>query len=631
MKKRISGIKGYHFFYASFFVAYFFLIYFLLYHPNGLFPFQVNIHFFSNVIGSLSKRFLAETAPYALLFYLIFYSKRKWLRISLIAIFLLLFALNFSELYYYFATKTDVQFYVLRGIEWKLLLSYIVSEALLATMMLLAAMAALGAFLYRLGGTMNPALNKRIFFSILFVGLAFGGNYIPVVYSPHASLFDSDVLAKKQYRLKDLESPGIVTLLNEIQYEYFRPAPIKQALDANEQVFIDSLKLEERLTIESDFHPTKIVLIAVESLSQTLLSRYNEEIPNVTPFLDGLIENNPHIDEFYPSGTYTLFGLASILCSHTNTSMVQKDADYECLPNLLQKAGYWTEFIRGFSKYYVRENIFFDKIGYDTITALEEFDEMYPNFKNERPDLYDSWGFSDDYLFDEVIVRLKEKRDDSLFLTVLTVDTHVAGGRCYRERTKSDHENDVLFSVNCFDSVVKDFIKNLEAEGLFDDNLLIVLTADHLYPNYSSVPGNTEASGFTVKPGHIPLVFISKTPIDLIASRGSQIDLTPTFLDILDIEAPDYYMGKSLIANSDTIPMGQDRIYAYMLAEDNFIGLNLLHGITSTDTNVRSGDYMTVVSGNIEELELKIEQLKRENGMEWNADSTLLKWYENQM
>ena len=77
-------LRPHHFFYIGFFVVYFLVIYFLLYHANGLNPFSVNIHYFVNVIASLLKRFFSDAAPYALIFYLLYYTKAFWKRILLL-------------------------------------------------------------------------------------------------------------------------------------------------------------------------------------------------------------------------------------------------------------------------------------------------------------------------------------------------------------------------------------------------------------------------------------------------------------------------------------------------------------------------------------------------------------------
>jgi len=617
-------------FYISFFLLYFLFIYLLLYQNTGLSPFQVNIYFFSNAIASISQRFLIETAPYALLFYLIFYIRQKIIRIGLIAIFLLIFSINFIEIAYYFVTQANIQLYIIKGIRWYLFLSYMNTKTISLLFFLIISIFLLAYFLYSFQSEKKISWKKHFFLSGMLFGLIIYANFSPISFTLHKTIMSSDKLAKKQARLLQLENSGLIDLTRELKYEKLLLQQKPLILSEEEKDFLHSIKIDEKLNIHSDFHPKKIVLIVTESLSQLFLSHYNPELQNSTPFIDQLIDNNPHMDTFYPSGTYTIFGLASLLCSHTNLNLLRKDENYNCLPNILNKNHYWTEFIRGFSKYYIGENVFFNKMGYKTITAQEDFNKKFPDFKNKRPDLYNKWGFSDDYLFNEVIHRLKEKKDEKLFLTVLTVDTHANGGRCYKNIEKKESENPVLFSVKCFDSALKDFFEKLKEENLFDDDLLIILTADHLYPNFSGIPGNVESTGFTSQTAHIPLVFISKNSVNIKAQQGSQIDLSPSILDLLDVDSPNYYMGKSLFANKTTIPMGQDRMYFYMMPQNHFFGFNLLqNNIRKNEDKKIHSDYLRLSLGTLEEIELNIEKRRRESSLDWNTNTALFKWYKN--
>jgi len=630
MARQKTEIKGYHVFYTVFFVAYFFVLYFLLYNPSGFSPFQINAHFFSNVVGSLCRRFIGETAPYALLFYLIYISKRKWLRIVLIAFFLFILTLNIAVALYYFVTRTDMSWYVVKGLQWNLVFGYAHGLLLVILIALLASMAALSIFLYRIKSTSSISKKKQLLFLSLIVGMIYVGNFIPVVYNQNMSIFASDKLQKMQYRIFDLDKSGITILANAFRSEYFQPQPKKEPLTEDEQKYIAGTGLEEKMTVPSGFHPKKVVMIVLENTNQSFLSRYNSEIPGTTPFIDSLIDRYPHLDAFYPSGTYTLYGLSSLLCSHINTARMQKDSGYECLPNLLKKAGYLTEFIRGFSKYYVHENVFFNKIGFDSITALEDFDKEFPHFKTDRPDLYGTWGFSDNYLFDEVIKQLKDKPDEKQFLTILTVDTHATGGRCYRKKTDSDNKNDVLFSVGCTDTVLKDFFAKLETNNLFNDDLLVILTSDHLYSSYSQVPGDKSWDSFSSLPGTLPLIFVSKAPVSILANSGSQVDLAPTLLDLLDIEAPASFMGRSLMGNTTSVPIGQDGLNTYLLIGEQFMRLNMFDKqLSSALPASHFGDYLSLVSGSPDELNLQIGQRRLEQERTLNTDSALLKWLRN--
>lgn len=632
MKSEKTRFRSYHVFYPAFFAGYFFLLYFLLYRPGGLSPFQINFHFFANVIGSLSKRFMAEASVYAFLLYLIHYSRKKWFRVILITLFLLAFFLNVMAAYYFYMTRTNIHWYVIKGLQWNLFLSVLHGRALLLFTALLAAVIVLAVCLYRIKSDSHVPLSKRLIFLSLFAGLFYNGNFYASVYDYNKTIFGDDAHQKMQYNIFELDKSGLMTLVNAFRDEYFPPSFKKEALTTDETQYLASIGLGDKLTVPSDFHPKEIVLVVFENVNQSFLSHYNSEIPGTTPFLDSLITTYPHLDDFYPSGTYTIYGLSSILCSHLNTARMESDSKVECLPDLLRKAGYQTEFIRGFSKYYIHENEFFSKIGYNQITAQEDFEKKFPNFKNERPDLFQGWGYSDDYVFNEAVEKLKENRGQKLFLTLLTVDTHANGGRCYRPRTQSDPKNNELFSVTCLDETVKNFFTKLQTEGLFDQDLLVVLTSDHLYSSYSDIPGDQSWDSFSSMPGRTPMIFASKQPVSFRATSGSQVDLAPTLLDLLDLDAPPAFMGKSLIANSQTVPMGLDGTNAYMVVNHQYVRLNLTNSaVTADSSSGRSGDFIKVVSANPNEIDTRIEALRREKQQgEGDTNSALLKWFKNQ-
>ena len=118
-----------------------------------------------------------------------------------------------------------------------------------------------------------------------------------------------------------------------------------------------------------------------------------------------------------------------------------------------------------------------------------------------------------------------------------------------------------------------------------------------------------------------------------MADRGSQIDIAPTILDLLEIDAPEYFMGKSLLANRQTVPMGSDRLFAYLIIHDQFTGFNLAQQASApfTQSKESSGAFIRTFSNDFEELELQIEQLRNENSSSETSNTTLVDWYINQL
>jgi len=598
-----AAIRHYHFFYLGFFLIYFMLIYGILYHLNNLSPFQHNTYFFSNVIGSLCKRYLSEISPFLLIFFLLFHdAKRLWMRLWLVGIFDAIFLTNTLTLFYYFVTRANYQFYALKGFEWHLFFTFFTPVLTVALVGFIVVMISLSAALIKIRAKEPIPRFKKWVFAIFLTALAFASPFISVQYSANESIRGSDQLEKAFYQTVELENSGLAILIREAGFVLYPPKKTTYTLTPGEKELIATEKLDDRIQTPLKKPYKKIIFIVAESLSQQFLSGYNPELPGMTPALDKLIDTYPHLDAFYPSGYFTLQGLAASLCGHTNLDQSLNRESHDCVPKILKEAGYQTEFIRGASKYYVEENVSFKKMGYDTLFAKEEMTEKYPEFTVAQPKLYKSWGYTDNYVFDEAIDRLKKaKPNDKLLLTLLTLDTHVPGGRCSYAKTPEDPQDPILFSVHCLDRVLGEFMDRLNQENLIKDDTALLLVADHPYPAYFEIPGTNYQTSFLMEPNRIPLVMITKAKLALKAQQGSQVDIAPTLLNLANQPTPPYYMGKSLLSNPNPTPMGQDRKNGYMIVDGHFHPLSLNPNIQGLNQN--------------------------EVGKEANLANALFKWY----
>lgn len=209
-----TKLKPYHYFYLGFFVLYFAGLYYFLYAGTGLSAFQLNIHFFSNAIGSVSKRFLSDIAPFGLIFYLLyFYAKAKWTRYGLVALFVALFTLNSLTVGHYFLNRGNWQ---LDGLE-------LTSVPL---PILLALIPAVGLGLYALkfkNGTRKVWLSKKRLFLALLVLLTLFSPLIPIRYSAQKSLVTIQEDVESFFRLVHLEKS---TLTHFYQVLTNTPKPI---------------------------------------------------------------------------------------------------------------------------------------------------------------------------------------------------------------------------------------------------------------------------------------------------------------------------------------------------------------------------------------------------------------------
>lgn len=626
-------VKYSYLFYAGFFILYFLAQYYFLYHINGLQPFQLNIHFSSNVIGSFSKRFLVETAPYAFIFYLLFYVVHKnWKRIGLIAVFTIIFLINTLSIGYYFAAKTNFQLYVLEGFNWHVFLSLLTPGLTVALLAILIITTGLTFVLFKLHNGKNPIWPVKKYSFTVFLGLfAFFSPFLPMQYNNHVSVMNGDDLQKKTYKIITLENSGLQILLSELKFQFLPKKHTAYLLTEAEKGLAESKKLDLQITTDLPNPPKKIVVVVAESFNQTFLSRYNNQIPNVTPNLDEAFSKYAHIDDFYPSGPYSLHGLSAIFCGHTNLNRTKGDPDHICAPKHLAGAGYTTEFIRGASKYYVGENIHFKKFGFDSVFGKEDFVQKYPDFKKTHSRLYNTWGFTDDFVFNEGIERLKNsKPEDKLLLMLLAVDTHTPGGRCAYERSETDPEDPLLFSISCFDRTFNEFVKKLEKENLLTEDLAILLTSDHLYPAFNKIPGDDFQISFILKPAKIPFLMITKADISLKAKQGSQADIASTILDLANMDIPTSYMGKSLISNPYTNPVGQDIKNGYLMVENSFYPVSLNSSPQPFQKTKGSKSFrLELNTDDPDEFDMLVQQKKKEFEQDQNQEDAYFKWYYN--
>jgi len=532
---------------------------------------------------------------------------------------------------YYFVIRANVQLYILEGFEWRLLLTFATPLLVLAVAGILFVLFAFTTALIRIKAKEPIWPLKKWFFILCLLALSIGAPFIPVKYSSHASIRGSDKLEKDFFRTVELEHSGLTNLSRELYLILFPRKQIRYTLTPEEQTQVNDNHLDDQTQKNLSQPYRKIILIVLESFNQQFLSKYNDQIPGTTPNLDRFFSEYPHLDAFYPSGSFTLHGLASMLCGHTNLKRSETDPKLECAPKLLSQAGYKTEFIRGATKYYVEENVRFKKFGYQSITAKEELAKKYPEFKTTHKPLYKSWGYTDNYVLKEMTDRLKAaKPKDKLFLTALTLDTHVPGGRCYREPTPEDPEDPILFSAKCFDEYFSQFLKNLENEGLMTDDTAIILTADHPYPAYNTVPGNDFRPSFVLTPSRIPFLLVTKKKLPLVAQQGSHVDIAATLLNLANLSTPTSYLGKSLVSNSYASPVGQDRENGYLIANGHFFPLSLNPELQDLNQHEKGqGIYLELLTDDPREIDALIQAKVDEKVQLASQEQAFFNWYYN--
>lgn len=300
---------------------------------------------------------------------------------------------------------------------------------------------------------------------------------------------------------------------------------------------------------------TRVILIASESLSNKYLHHFNPNIPaEASRELDKLYEDNPSASLKHVTLS-TLYGLTVIFTSHPYAQLSFENNYPISLVKELKKHNFHTAFLRGANEQYMQENVLFHQAGFDEVIGATYFQtrDDYKTYVNW-------WGLLDRKLFDYAVEYLQGKKEEPVFVTLLTVDSHVPLGRLdylgetYRETDHKFYKTPTLpRAFGRFGQDVQRFLDNLQTAGLFDDKTLVLIMPDH--PSYSNTPTNALFDPFLPEFDNLPFIIVTKNKITTPMTEdtlASQLDIAPTLLDLLNLEIPRGMFGHSLFDKNAT-------------------------------------------------------------------------------
>lgn len=295
---------------------------------------------------------------------------------------------------------------------------------------------------------------------------------------------------------------------------------------------------------------TRVILIASESLSNKYLHHFNPNIPlKATQELDKLYEENPSASLKHVTLS-TLYGLSVIFTSHPYAQLSYENGYPVSFVRLLKEHGYKTAFLRGANETYMDEHLLFKQAGFEQVIGATYF-QTRPEYKN----YINWWGLTDQKLFDYALEFLEEQKESSVFVTLLTVDSHVPLGRLdyldhpYQEIDEEFYRVPTLPRAFArFGQDVKRFLTGLKEKGLFDENTLVLITPDH--PSYSNTPTNALFKPYDKDQyDNLPFIILTQEKITApltTSPLASQLDIAPTVLDLLNLPQPKAFFGHSL-------------------------------------------------------------------------------------
>lgn len=305
--------------------------------------------------------------------------------------------------------------------------------------------------------------------------------------------------------------------------------------------------------------PLNLVVILQESLGATFVESLGG-VP-VTPYLEKLKQDGWWFEQLYATGTRSIRGIEAVVTGFPPTpaqavvKLQLAQRNFSSLAGILGQHGYESEFVYGGEAHFDNMRAFFTNNGFNRVT--DEKDYKNPVFSS-------SWGVSDEDLFNKTHERLSEKHKEGKpsFTLVFTSSNHAPfefpDGRIeLYEQPKGTDNNAVKYA----DYAMGKFFEQAKASAYWRDTVFLVV-ADH----------DIRVRGDSLVPierFHIPgLILGADIKPRTVKTVASQIDLAPTLLSLLGVDAKHPMIGRDLTREPETLPgramMQYESHYAWM-------------------------------------------------------------------
>ncbi len=305
---------------------------------------------------------------------------------------------------------------------------------------------------------------------------------------------------------------------------------------------------------------TNLIVILVESLSSALLDEGVHAVPGLTPHLDDFAEHALSMSHLWAAEFPTIRGEVAALASFAFGEDARGtviggrsplDARFLFLAEVMKALGYTTVHAQSDFGTFAGTARMFRRHGYDDVWSADE-----PEIRSRaRRPLDKTWGVYDEDLFASVVDTLDRGALRRPFLlTIATTDMHFPYATTVRH--PANRGDELLDSVHSTDAAFGRFWQYFKSSP-YADNTLVLVTADHALVRrvlrYSE--GGDRLSRFDWLAG---LLYVPGNPRWQGATTGvlcSQLDLAPTLLDILDVDAENPFLGLSIFSGRPSNPL----------------------------------------------------------------------------
>ena len=290
-----------------------------------------------------------------------------------------------------------------------------------------------------------------------------------------------------------------------------------------------------------------IVIVFTESLSSRFVGCYGSIYDSITPNIDLFAKESLVFDGYFNHTTPTYNGLLGTLCSvyphfsNIDYESTRQNFNIKSLINILNDSGYSSSMFcyenKGYSLYRLMNSL-----GFENLFFKQDI-ERESGVKSLRTDhLSDESLFN--YYVDEFPNYISSKEP---FIHVLsTIETHIGYKPSESGLKYSKYDNSHLNTLHNFDAQFKKLVDVIET---YDDNTIVILTADHSLPLGAGL-GDIYNGNMNKNSLFDEIVLIIKLPgveSERILVNNSSISFTPTLLHILGItNVKNNFVGRSM-------------------------------------------------------------------------------------
>jgi len=299
--------------------------------------------------------------------------------------------------------------------------------------------------------------------------------------------------------------------------------------------------------------PLNLVIILEESLGAQYCGHLGGQA--LTPALDKLADTAWTFTRAYATGTRSVRGLEAVVAGFPPTpaqavvKLPRAQRGFFTLADLLGQAGYQCRFIYGGESHFDNMKAFFLGNGFNRIVDRRDFVD---------PVFVGTWGASDEDMFNQLDRLLRESGDQPTFTLAFSVSNHspweYPAGRIKPAGAAATAENTVRYA----DWALGQFFEQARGAPYWHDTIFLV-AADH----DSRVFG---ANLVPVRHFHIPTLIVGADVQPRYDDRLiSQIDLAPTLLSLIGVDAMHPMIGRDLTcANPNRAIMQYGDNYGYL-------------------------------------------------------------------